>query len=198
MTDERIKATVRRSRNVKPFAGLSNANNVLLTNTKEKRDGWFHECMAAILMAAFKVEAYLNHVGAALFPYWEEMERLPHKAKLNIIRSHLGIDKTDGERPYQTLTDLFCFRDAIAHGKNESLAPPETTEVGTLEEIRRRKPLTRWEELCTIEFAQRAYEDTEEIIKQIHNDAGLDEADLYHIEVQGYSISNVRKHDVQQ
>ncbi len=144
MTDERIKADVKRERDVKTFAILSNANCVLLANAEKKRDGWFYECMTPILMAAFKFEAYLNHVGAALFPYWEEMERLPHKAKLNIIRSHLGIDKTDGERPYQTLTDLFCFRDAIAQGQRvESVTGYVDGWVGRWPAVLRTPPAKR-------------------------------------------------------
>ncbi len=178
MDDERVRATVKRERKVNTFAELSHANWVLLENTVEQREGWFYECMTAILISAFKFEPYLNHVGAILFTYWDEMERLPHKNKLNIIRSHLDIKKEDGKRPYQTLKNLFYLRDAVAHGKTEYLSPPDSVEVGHIEEIRRKTPLTRWEELCTIDFAKQAYEDTETIVGQIHSKAGLDVTDL--------------------
>jgi hypothetical protein len=194
MDDERVRATVKREREVKTFAELSNANWVLLENIEEQREGWFYECMTAILISAFKFEAYLNHVGASLFPYWAEMERLPHKNKLNIIRTHLNIEKADGKRPYQTLKNLFTFRDAVAHGKTEYIDPPESVEVGHMEELRRKKPLTRWEELCTIEFAKRAYEDTETIIKQIHSTAGLNIAD-FRRSGHSYTIKDVQKFD---
>jgi hypothetical protein len=178
MDDEIVKATVKRERKVNTFAELSHANHVLLENTAERREGWFYECMTAILMSAFKFEAYLNHLGEILFPYWNQMEQLSHKKKLNIICSHLGIENDNGKRPYQTLENLFGFRNKIAHGKSEYLDPPDSVEVGNIEEIRRKMPLTKWEELCTIKFAKQTYEDTETIIEQLHTKAGLDITDL--------------------
>jgi hypothetical protein len=176
--EQRVQATVRRERHVLAFAELSHANRVLLENTRKQEPGWFYECMASILTSALRFEAYLNHVGASLFSFWDEMERLPHRAKLNIIRTQLGIVTTDGQRPYQTLTELFQFRNALAHGRDEHLDPDEAVEVGTIEELRRKAPLTRWEELCTLQFAERAYEDTGKIVNQIHKAAGLPGEDL--------------------
>jgi hypothetical protein len=196
MANGRVRARVKRERYVKTFAELSHANWVLLENVEQQPSGWFYECMAAILTSAFKFEAYLNHVGEATFPYWAEMERLPHKAKLNIIRKHFGLASRDGCRPYQTLTDLFRFRDALAHGKSEYLDPPETIEIGHAEELRRKKPLAQWEELCTMDFAKRAYEDTEEIIRQIQESAGLDISDLF-CGGHSYKLSDMREIDTE-
>ena len=194
MTPARVRATVKREREVNAFAELSHANWVLLENTEKQSEGWFYECMTAILMAAFKFEAYLNHLGAILFPYWDQMERLPHRRKLNIICSHLRIDRATGERPYQTLTDLFRFRNAVVHGRSEYLDPPESVEVGQIEELRRKKPLTCWEELCTVEFARQTYEDTEAIVEQMHTSAGLEVADLRH-SGHSYTIKNAQETD---
>ena len=178
MSDERVRAVVKREREVRTFAELANGNWVLLEDAKEQRKGCFYEFLSAILMAAFKLEAYLNHVGPRLFPYWTELERLRFEGKLFIICSHLGISRENGRRPYQTISELFKFRNAVAHGRSEFLKS-EGQEVGHIEELRRKKPLAKWEQLCTLEFAERAYEDTEEIIKQIHKAAGLDEDDLH-------------------
>ena len=49
-----------------------------------------------------------------------------------------------------------------------------------------------WEEHCTLEFARRAYEDTEAIMRQIHLAAGLDEADLRR-SGHSYTISDVTR-----
>ena len=192
MKNAKVRAIVNRRRDVNTFAKLSHANYILLENTEKKNDGYFYECMATILMSAFKFEAYLNHLGVILFPYWNEMERnLAYKAKLNIIRSHLKIKKTDGERPYQTLKDLFRFRNDVVHGKSEFLT--ETVEEeGSIEELRRKKPLTQWEKLCTIEFAKRSYKDTEKIVREIHEKAGLDEFELYH-PVNSYTIQRLKE-----
>lgn len=90
------------------------------------------------------------------------------------------------------LGDLFSFRNCVAHGKSEILDPPEVVEVGEIEGLRRKRPLMEWEKRCTIEFARRAYEDTEAIMRQIHLAAGLDEADLWR-SGHSYRIGNVEK-----
>ena len=96
----RVKAKVKRWRAVNTSAELSHANWVLLENTEQQRDGWFYECLTTLMVAAFKFEAYLNHVGKALFPtFWSEMERLPHKQKRKIICAHLHIVEVGSEPP---------------------------------------------------------------------------------------------------
>ena len=187
----KVQATVRRSRQVNTFAELSHANRVLLENAEQKREGWFYECLTTIVMAAFKFEAYLNHAGKAIFPSsWNKMERLSHREKRKRICAHLHIVEADGESRWQTISDLFTFRNSVAHGKSEVLDPPEAVEVGETEQLRRKKPLAAWEQLCTVDFARRAYEDTEIVMKQIHSAAGLDEAD-WRRSGHSYSIRNV-------
>ena len=109
MVTGKVKATVKRERNANTSAELSHANWILLENTEQKREGWFYECLTTIVVAAFKFEAFLNHVGKALFPsYWGEMERLPHKQKRKIICAHLRIVEADGEAPVENAQGSFC------------------------------------------------------------------------------------------
>jgi len=179
MRDSRVRAKIKRDRKVNTFAELLHASTVLLENAKRKEDGCFYQTMGAILMSAFAFEAYLNHIGAALFRFWPEMERLPWRAKLKIVLCHVNLEVDHGSGPYQTLSKLFEFRNAVAHGRSEVLDPPERVETGDdREELRRRKPLTQWEQDCTIDFADRAHNDTEAMIRQIHAKAGRDEAEL--------------------
>jgi hypothetical protein len=191
-SDERVRATVKRAREVRVFAELSHANWVLLENARHGRPGYFYECMTTILMSAFRFEAYLNYVGEAVFPFWEEMERLPWRSQLRIVRAQLKLQSSDGTRPYQTLIALFRFRDSLAHGRDEQLNEPEVTEIGHLEELRRKRPLTHWEQLCTVEFAERAYADTEAIIREIHQCASLPEEELSR-GGHSYSIRDVQR-----
>jgi len=57
-----------------------------------------------------------------------------------------------------------------------------------MEEIRRKKPLTEWENLCSLEFAQQSYDDVEKLVKMIHEKAGFSIDDLYN-RVYGYEIN---------
>lgn len=184
--EDHIKAKVSRSRDVNMFGELSHANYVLLDNAKRQNGGFFYEVMSCLVFAAFKHEAFINHLGYALLPNWHELERKRHFEKQNAILTKLGLSIDKGQRPFQTLHDLFAARDEIAHGKPQSLTPEPTVESGPREDMRRRKPLTKWETLCTLSFAQRAYEDTEEIAELLWSSAGFD---MHELRACGHSYS---------
>ncbi len=82
-----------------------------------------------------------------------------------------------GKRPFQTLTTLFQARDRIAHGKPE-LIETVATKDGYPNELDAEKPQTKWEAVCTLEFAERAFEDTEQIALMFWDASGLDKLDF--------------------
>jgi hypothetical protein len=102
---------------------------------------------------------------------------LPHKNKLEILATHLNVEMDPGKRPFQTLSSLFQARDGIAHGKPELIETIAIKE-GLPNELDAKKPQTKWESICTIEFAERAYEDTEQIATLFWKASGLDPAEL--------------------
>ncbi len=79
------KSIITATRHVNVFAELSHGNLVLLQNAKEKRPGYHYETLAAVVMAAFKFEAFLNHIGFLVLPFWSAVERLPQKHNLEIL-----------------------------------------------------------------------------------------------------------------
>lgn len=176
--EQNVTAFVSRTRDINMFGELSHGHRVLLDNAAEQRDGHFYEFMSCTIVAAFKFEAFLNHIGTRLFPFWTQLEHLPHRNKLATIASQLNVDIDFGVRPFQTLTDLFKARDQLAHGKPDTVKQSGVLETGTREEMRRRKPLMKWELNCTIEFAERAYADTEEVADFLWAAAGFNPHDL--------------------
>ena len=176
--EDPIRAEVSRSRYVNMFGELSHANYVLLEDAKRKNDGYFYEVMSCLVFAAFKHEAFINHVGYALLPNWHDLERARHSDKQNAILTKLGLSIDNGRRPFQTLHDLFAARDELAHGKPQLLTHDAVLESGSREQMRRGKPLARWESHCTLEFAQQTYDDTEEVADLLWTAAGLDLHDL--------------------
>ncbi len=176
--DEMIDATVSRSRNVNMFAELSHGNWSILDRTKEKRDGYHYELMSCLTFAAFKHEAFINHLGYALIQNWDDLERKPNREKMDAIAAELNIVIDNGCRPFQTLRNLFRARDQIAHGKPSFLTHDNVSESGDRETMRRKNPETEWESLCTFEFAQMAYDDTEEIAEMLWALAGFDRHEL--------------------
>jgi len=188
--EDHIKAKVSRSRDVNMFGELSHANYVLLENANRQNDGYVYEIMSCLVFAAFKHEAFINHLGYARLPNWHELERQRHSDKQNAILTELCLSIDKGQRPFQTLRDLFDARDELAHGKPQSLTHDSVVESGAREDMRRRKPLTKWESLCTLSFAQRAYDDTEEIAEMLWAPAGFDVHDL-RARGHSYSISEI-------
>ncbi len=174
------------------FGELSHANYVLLENAIRQNDGYFYELMSCLVIAAFKHEALINHLGYALLPNWQELERERHSDKQKAILRELGLSIDIGRRPFQTLHDLFDARDELAHGKPELLTHDSVVKSGSREQMRRRKPLTKWESLCTLEFATRAYDDTEEIAVLLWTSASFD---LHDLRARGhaYSISEIHR-----
>lgn len=72
---------------------------------------------AIVVFSAFAIESYLNSLGARNVPFWDEIERLPWKSKVNILHSVAQRDPDWGAQHLQFATDVFRLRDRLAHGK---------------------------------------------------------------------------------
>ena len=173
MEKRRIK--VSEERQVNTYYELRHASHVILKKAEEDKDGSFYEVMASLIFTAFMIEAYLNHIGPRIIKCWGDLERLSPSSKLNLVTEKLGIEKNEGKRPYQTLSELFKFRNTLAHGKSvflkseyETRFVAEPSDKDGYESLQ-----TEWEKYCTQDNANRALEDTEAIIKEIHKQAGV-------------------------
>lgn len=174
MCEPDVRVTVTREREFRAFAELSYAHWVILEKAKVQRDGWSYECLTANLLAAFKVEAYLNHIGPVLVPDWKERE--PWHRKLKRIWDELsGSTITDSEVAF--IEELFTIRNELAHGRTEWLHE-DGVEQGPVEELRQRRPQVLCEQRATLEFAEKAYDQTESLIRRMHTAAGRDESEL--------------------
>jgi hypothetical protein len=125
----------------------------------------FYYCMSSILSSAFCIEAYLNHVGKELFPFWDDLEkRLNTKGKMQLITHHESVKAIldFSRRPDQSLETLRKFRNLLVHGK--------TTERSIKRHIGEDTSslMPYWEELCTLENAERFLSDVEDMISKIH------------------------------
>ena len=128
--------------------------------------------LSGVVLTAFAFEAYLNHVGARSFDCWDELDRLPPFAKLELLCEKLGVKFADGSgaRPLQTIGRMLTFRNTMAHGRSMEVdAKPlvRTTEnylVAYNEEL-----LVEWERLIrTDEFAERVREDVRRVLERLH------------------------------
>lgn len=77
-----------------------------------------------VVFLAFSVESYLNSIGARVIPFWDEIERLPWRSKVNVLHTQAGREPDWGRDPLQFASQVFQLRDKLAHGKPEMVYGP--------------------------------------------------------------------------
>jgi len=138
----------------------------------------YYHIMMAMILSAFTLEAYLNHVGASLIKSWVILkEKLSPKEKLEFLSESLDIPVNFGERPFQTFITIFRFRNKLAHAETEFVE--EEGEIIVKEGDPAPRPLTEWEKQINIETGQRFLDDTKEMIKYLNEKTGLKEETLF-------------------
>jgi hypothetical protein len=165
----KAKVIINKEREVNTYAEMWHTSRYLLDKGIEDQKGCYHQFMASLVFTAFTFEAYFNHIGPQLFKCWSDLERLGPKEKLNVIAERLGVEIEYGKRPWQVMKQLFGFRNDIVHGKSQliklsKIIPhPKFSDVRLGEQVR-----TDWEKYCTQRNAQKAREDVEAIINELH------------------------------
>jgi hypothetical protein len=164
------KVFITTEREVITYAEMWHTSKCLLEKGQKQSEGSTHQFIASLVFTAFALEAYFNHVGSKLFECWADLESLNHWKKLNVIAERLKVPVEYGSRPWQIMKGLFSFRNAIAHGKSETLRPPDTL-VSVKDSKRIVIPPTEWEKFARRENAERAREDVETIVKILYEAA---------------------------
>ena len=165
-------------REVRTFVGLNHGAKVLLQKSLDTAKGSYYTTMGSLLLKAFTFEAYLNHLGDIKLKFWAEIEAIKVMEKYAVLCKKLNVVPDFSKRPYQTLSALFKFRNAIAHGKSCILRAEK--EVSANDEPYQHTPKAHWEEYCTEKNAKRAETDVETVIKELHNAAGLGDYPFIH------------------
>lgn len=63
----------------------------------------------------------MNSIGARVVPFWDTIERITWRQKVEVLHSVAGKRPSWGEEPLQFVSELFRLRDRLAHGKPEQL-----------------------------------------------------------------------------
>jgi hypothetical protein len=161
------------------FAYLLNGASSLAKSAKEHPEGSNYCRVAAVAFSAFAVEAYLNHVGEKLLPFWSVVERLSWDSKLELLAKTLGLEPDFGRSPFQSLKDLFNFRNRLAHGRTASedrsyFFKVESDDFSTMDPDWLKKV---WSD----EAVAKVLKDTRKVIETIHAAAGFSAESLAQI-----------------
>lgn len=135
------------------------------------QDGQLYTCLSCMVLTAFMLEAYFNHLGQLSHTNWKEVERkLPKAKKFARFSKDAGLTPKMDCRPYSSLIRLFAFRDAMAHGR--TLTEEIDMEFDFDESIAKSLPGPSWQQLITLEHAEELLEDAVAIIRELHEASG--------------------------
>lgn len=160
---------VTKERKINTYTDIWHTSLCLLQKGQEDEKGSYHQFMASLVFTAFSLEACLNHIGPKLFKSWEDLERLGPQQKLNVIGDKLCLNIDYGKMPWQTVKELFGFRNTLAHAKS---GEEKVNDIMPLEKFSDKGfgdliPTT-WEKYCTQKNAEKAREDVSEIIIMLY------------------------------
>jgi hypothetical protein len=84
-----------------------------------------------VVFMAFAIESYLNSLGFRHVKAWEDLERLPWKAKTALLHEIANKAYDWGVEPLQFAKEVFSIRDRLAHGKPERIYDDKTVAEGS-------------------------------------------------------------------
>jgi len=169
---EKRKLSVSSERSVHTYGYLHSASQWALEQAEGNEEGSFYNCMSSIILSAFCIEAYLNHIGSKLLPYWDEdiKKDLNVKNKFKIICHHFNLAPDYSRRPFQSLKDIIKYRNLMAHAITEKV-PYQGIQM-VRDDERAQYPKPWWEKHTNLKVTKRWLNDTESMITEIHKAAG--------------------------
>lgn len=180
------KEKVFKERHVNTYSEMWIASYAMLKKAKEAPEGSYYQLMASLIFTAFTLEAFLNHIGQNIFKCWEDLDKLSPSGKLNLIAEKLEIEKDDGKRPFQTVIELFKFRNDVAHGKTVHLQFEGQIAIADdkFDQYMFESLQTPWQQYCNLKNAERAREDVEKICRIIHEASDITDDTLFSLGMQ--------------
>lgn len=158
---------VRGNRETKTYVYLKIGAEHLLGLASESKEGQAYTCVSVLVLSAFMLEAYFNHLGADRNKDWDKIERsLPKRQKFERFAVALGSDADLGKSPFSAVAKLFSFRDQMAHGKTLHDTVDVEVEVG--KSIAQSIPSAEWLEFANLANATTLLKQAIEVIQRLH------------------------------
>lgn len=146
------------------FAYLHTAAKHFLQIADQTKEGQLYFLMSSMIYCAFTLEALVQHIGELkLGEEWKNYEYNCFKDKLKFLNKKFNWDIDLGNRPFQTSTSIFSYRNDIVHGKTElNIAPTIKPE--------KKLPVdfdAEWMEFTNLESAKTFIEDTDKMVFEL-------------------------------
>lgn len=137
----------------------------------KKDEGFAFDLMSVMVMSAFSVEAYFNHLGAKkVFDWFKLHESKSVWKKYKILRSAVGLNELSIAQAYPDVARVLDFRNSMAHGRSERhelqfFIDPELVESFD-------QPVG-WQVNLDEAIVGVCLKACQELIKELHDKAGL-------------------------
>jgi hypothetical protein len=162
------KVVVRKETHYKPHADFYQAASDQLKHIEDKAYEPYASLLSVLLLSAFALEAYLNFIGPTVEPGWDDFDKCPTLAKLRHICSVLGVAIDFGSSPFQSASEVFKFRNKMAHPRDEEVVAEYEDRVGHFEKSFYEQPKPKWLAFATEDNAKRCHADIGKIIKVLN------------------------------
>lgn len=142
-----------------------------LKAAQEDERGSFYELLNCLVMSAFSVEAYINHLGAILSEDFKKFENKNVWDKYKKLRKLTSLSNGGIPEIHPVIAKLLDFRNLIAHGKTENngfdldvpeLVLPLPTEPQVI----------GWRTYVTRSIAEEVVESVKLLVSELHSAAG--------------------------
>ncbi|WP_462402151.1 hypothetical protein [Pseudomonas sp. Marseille-QA0332] len=161
----------------KTFSYLFSGACRALESAEEEVEGQLYEVMNCLILQAFTVEAYLNHLIEG--PEDHHMNLVFKRSRPSVWEKYqaiavaLQLPTTKLVDAYPSVAELLEFRNTLAHGKTESITVSETLEGNEAPHRVTDNQFPSWMRFCDIERARDSLEVVREFIETLHAKAGL-------------------------
>ncbi len=166
-------ADIKSKGTVKTYVFLRDASERALNRARENQF-WFYDCMTVNLYSAFCFEAYLNHLGKINVPDLESIQRSGPELKLNRISNRINHKIDFKTPPFKSFKEIKEYRDTLVHAETIRFKFEGEGYFDFAVDMPEME-LTDWEKKTTPETAEKFFEDTGQMIKELHKAAGLKE-----------------------
>lgn len=143
----------------------------MLDLAKQSQDGQLYTCVSALVLSAFMLEAYFNHLGRLQHENWDDIERkYPKLKKFKMFARNAKLKVDMSKRPYSSLVRLFAFRDTLAHGK--TVTEQIDLEIEVKGSLAKSLPRSKWQEFASIETTEELFKDAVALVCVLHKATG--------------------------
>ena len=157
---------------VSTFSILFTSARRSLKAAQDSEEGSFYEILNCLVMGAFTVEAYLNHLGQIqCSANFEKFEKLSVWQKYRRLRETCSLSVEGISEAYASVDKLLQFRNSMAHGRTETNSIVLDIEDKTIPLAISQSALG-WRKSVTREFAEEAIAGVEDLINELHLAAG--------------------------